>query len=70
MLRTQRWNEGLGRVQNFMARAQKYEKRNADLVRKVTNEIQSVRDNMFHTISNLYNDSFLIVVSSPYWSYL
>jgi hypothetical protein len=42
MLKTQRWNEGPERVQNFMTRAQKDEKRNADPVRKVTDEIQSV----------------------------
>lgn len=53
MLRTQRWNEGLERVQNFMARAQKDEKESAGLVRTVTDEIQSVRDDMLHTISNL-----------------
>jgi len=53
MLRTQRWNEGLERVQDFMARAQKDEKKSADLVRTVTDEIQSVRDDMLHTISNL-----------------
>lgn len=52
MLRTQRWNEGLERVQNFMVCAQKNEQKSIDLVRIVTEEIQSVRDDMLYAISN------------------
>ena len=52
MLRTQRWNEGLERVQNFMVRAQKNEQKSVDLVRTVTEEIQSVRDDMLYAIRN------------------
>jgi hypothetical protein len=52
LLRTQRWNKGLERVQDFMVCAQKEEQKNDDFVRTVTEEIQSVRDDMLYSLRN------------------